>query len=321
ERQGEIPCIIVYADRRHVDYIFNMVNPIQGFLKQKGFKVILLSEDTLPDEHFGKTVEEIIENCELGIVIFDGLRPNVIYEYGLLRGNHKPVIPLQDKKAAVAIKSYYAVHDNSDANEVRNKTGITKHQFQQLISPPVGSFSHLSDRQGVNAIRVDSGAPIGSSEHPQKKLEVELEKLMTVIIDSYSKRNLKAVHEISPDSLERYQLAISKLLRYYTRSENFGSQDIDAIIDELEMLERDSGAELSPAVLTISSSLYTSVGREKEQEDASEAATYYLKAIGLLQKVMKLEDEPVRVATAQRQIGDIYSELAKNVDRREYCGR
>jgi hypothetical protein len=51
------------------------------------------------------TIKGLIAGCSFAVVVLDGLRPNVTYEYGLLDAQSKPVILLKEKSAAVDIKS------------------------------------------------------------------------------------------------------------------------------------------------------------------------------------------------------------------------
>lgn len=109
---GKIPCVLIYPDRKHVEYVYNITNYIEEVLQDLGFSITTLSDVTKPDKHFGQTFEKIAEECVLGIVILDGFRPNVLFEYGYLRGNGKVVLPVQYNKACIAIKSLYALSDN-----------------------------------------------------------------------------------------------------------------------------------------------------------------------------------------------------------------
>jgi len=52
-------------------------------------------------------VTKLIEGCAFAVVILDGLRPNVVFEYGVLHGKDKPVILLKEEKATVDIPGYY----------------------------------------------------------------------------------------------------------------------------------------------------------------------------------------------------------------------
>jgi nucleoside 2-deoxyribosyltransferase len=52
-------------------------------------------------------ITALIEGCAFAVVILDGLRPNVVFEYGILHGRNKPVILLKGEKATVDIRSFY----------------------------------------------------------------------------------------------------------------------------------------------------------------------------------------------------------------------
>lgn len=51
-------------------------------------------------------ITELIQTCDFAIVALDGLRPNVVFEYGLLRAIGKTTIVLKEKNALVDIESY-----------------------------------------------------------------------------------------------------------------------------------------------------------------------------------------------------------------------
>ena len=42
----------------------------------------------------------------MGIVILDGLRPNVVFEYGILHGLQKPVILFREDQAEVDLRAF-----------------------------------------------------------------------------------------------------------------------------------------------------------------------------------------------------------------------
>src|ERR1700674_1409816 len=51
-------------------------------------------------------IERQITQSAIGVVCLDGLRPNVLHEYGFMRGQNKPVILLKKEKAAVDIRHF-----------------------------------------------------------------------------------------------------------------------------------------------------------------------------------------------------------------------
>lgn len=55
-----------------------------------------------------RQIMELAEGCAFAVVALDGLRPNVVFEYGLLEAFHRPVILLKEKEATVDVRSYFA---------------------------------------------------------------------------------------------------------------------------------------------------------------------------------------------------------------------
>lgn len=53
-------------------------------------------------------INDMIDGCSFGIVVLDGLRPNVTFEFGRLTAKDKPVILLKEKGATVDIRSLVA---------------------------------------------------------------------------------------------------------------------------------------------------------------------------------------------------------------------
>jgi hypothetical protein len=73
-------------------------------------------------------IVELIEKCAFGVVCLDGLRPNVVFEYGALRGAKKPVLLFKEALATVDIGHFYG-----DAPELA------------LPSPLIDVDRHFSD--------------------------------------------------------------------------------------------------------------------------------------------------------------------------------
>lgn len=56
-------------------------------------------------------ITDMIQACDFAIVALDGLRPNVVFEYGLLRALQKPTIVLKERNALVDIGGYSPAAD------------------------------------------------------------------------------------------------------------------------------------------------------------------------------------------------------------------
>lgn len=52
-------------------------------------------------------IEDLVGGCAFAVVSLDGLRPNVIYEYGLIRGRSKPMLLFKEKNASVDIAHFF----------------------------------------------------------------------------------------------------------------------------------------------------------------------------------------------------------------------
>lgn len=52
-------------------------------------------------------ITKLIEECSFAIVVLDGLRPNVVFEYGMLHASGRPVILLKERSAEVDIRSFF----------------------------------------------------------------------------------------------------------------------------------------------------------------------------------------------------------------------
>jgi hypothetical protein len=52
-------------------------------------------------------ITKLIQDCAFGVVILDGLRPNVVFEYGILHGLRKPVIFFKEVEAQVDIRGFF----------------------------------------------------------------------------------------------------------------------------------------------------------------------------------------------------------------------
>lgn len=52
-------------------------------------------------------IMDLAEGCAFAVVALDGLRPNVVFEYGVLEAFRRPVILLKEKDATVDVRSYF----------------------------------------------------------------------------------------------------------------------------------------------------------------------------------------------------------------------
>ena len=60
-----------------------------------------------------------IEEASFCVVILDGLRPNVLFEYGIMVGKGKPVLLFKEQEAEVDIPSYYFSEEAAGGTRTR----------------------------------------------------------------------------------------------------------------------------------------------------------------------------------------------------------
>lgn len=273
-------------------------------LPKLGFKLNKLCDKTPPDEHFGEYFEKLAEECILGIVVFDGLRPNVLFEYGFLRGKGKVILPIQDRRARISIKSLYSITDPSDENNIKSNTGLTKAQFTRLKEPPIGHFGQISDRHGINVVVVDCLTELCSAEHPKRKIEAEIKKLMPGIIEKYTNQSLKSIKQKFPQYLEKFQEVTLRMLQYYTRARPFRYNHLEEILRDISNLEREASISLPSATYSIIASLCATLAEQAIPSNTGEAAKLYREAIKLHERVLEIETTAALRANSLLKIGD-----------------
>jgi tetratricopeptide (TPR) repeat protein len=302
---------LVYPDRKHVSYINSLTNCLDEMLPKLGFKLNKLCDTTPPNEHFGGHFEKLAEECILGIVVLDGFRPNVLFEYGFLRGKGKVILPIQDRRACISIKSLYSIMDRSDENNIKSNTGLTKAQFTRLKEPPIGYFCQISDRHGINVVVVDCLAELCSAEHPKRKIEAEIKKLMPRIIEKYTNQSLKSIKQKIPQYLEKFQEVTLKILQYYTHARPFNYNHIEKILRETSNLEREASINLPSATYSIIASLCATLAEQTIPSNTDEAAKLYRKAIKLHDKVLEIETDGALRASSLFKIGYTYDDFSE----------
>jgi len=123
-------CFICYSTREpHVGVLIDCIKLVLG--KDFGIKLTPSAMESGASQR--DQITGLIEGCSFGIVILDGLRPNVVFEYGILHGRQKPVLLFKEENAVVDIRGLIG-----DIKEL----GIT--------FPPINPDIQFSDVKDVN---------------------------------------------------------------------------------------------------------------------------------------------------------------------------
>lgn len=102
-----------------------------------------------------------ISGCSFAIVVLDGLRPNVTYEYGLLDAYGKPIILLKERTATVDIKSL-----------IGDTVSLA------VTAPALNMDSHFSDVKDINHATWNRSDPADAvrivlQEYKKKKASIK----------------------------------------------------------------------------------------------------------------------------------------------------
>src|SRR5262249_12937560 len=92
---------------------------------------------------------ELIRDCAFGVVCLDGLRPNVIFEYGAMRGAGKQVMVYRETSAKVDIGHYFA--GAPDLALKPPPIDVDKH-FSDTKDRYYGSWNRFEVKKTVRAI-------------------------------------------------------------------------------------------------------------------------------------------------------------------------
>jgi tetratricopeptide (TPR) repeat protein len=309
---GQLSCLIVYSDVRHVSYINELINWIEEVVPKMGFSVNRLCLKALPDEHFGQLFEKLADDCAFAIVILDGLRPNVLFEYGYLRGKGKVVLPIQDKEAFISVKTLYTLPPQAEEKQTQLITGLTRTQFSKLLQPPIGCFGQISDRHGIKVVEVDRHSESSSILHPKQVLQTEISKLMPKILQAYANQSVLTTTPIQkPEYLQEFQELTLVILRYYTRVEKINQESLGSITKSIGRLEKISGINLPSMTYGFVAILHASLAEQFVLTDIEVSLKEYTEAIKLWKKVLKIDKSTKMQAYSSTNLGIIYLEISR----------
>jgi tetratricopeptide (TPR) repeat protein len=153
-------CFLVYSSKeKHIEIV---IDCIESVIKEKESCDIKRLDDSLKSEDSQYLeLRDLLSECSFGIVILDGLRPNVVFEYGILKGLRKPCIVLLEEEADVDVINY---HMETKAIEI--------------INPKIDMDKHFSDVKDRFYIKYNKNRPKEIREKVQReylKLKKDIE--------------------------------------------------------------------------------------------------------------------------------------------------
>ena len=104
-KESRRTCFIVYSSKEpHIDITLDAIETV---LESTGkYDPKRLSLHGVSGHSQYSQLLDFLNKCALSIIILDGFRPNVIFEYGILVGLRKPCIVLLEQEATIDLKSF-----------------------------------------------------------------------------------------------------------------------------------------------------------------------------------------------------------------------
>ncbi len=196
-------CFVVFSSREeHVEVVIDCAETV--FQETNKYEVLRLDQRLKSGDSQYAELTDLLSSCCFAIVILDGFRPNVLFEYGILKGLGKPCIVLMDDKATVDIQGFLP----SDVQEMP-------------LAPAIDMDRHFSDVKDRFYLRYDRNKP----KQIRATLQAEYTKLEKDIEGKF-------LHSLFPhkEVIEK-ELAVhlTAIVDIFTKSDTFAEGDVAAI--------------------------------------------------------------------------------------------
>ncbi|NKQ38425.1 MAG: tetratricopeptide repeat protein, partial [Methanosarcinales archaeon] len=218
-------CVIVYSSDTYVSYINNVISKIQDIMGVYNIDAKILPEVVKPQKSNFDTILQMVKDCVLGIVILDGLRPNVMMEYGMLLGLEKPIIVLKDKNAKININGL-------------SDTLKTKCEKHHISNPKLDVTKHISNVNNLNY----TGYDCNNLDKFEEILKENLTKLKDDIILQITKPMMPS--NLNPDEFKHLQEKFIKIAEYSIKFIKPDFESINKIDKEINDLVNQYHIEL-----------------------------------------------------------------------------
>ena len=243
--------VLASPNNEYVDYIKNVNSKIREVMENY-FEVKTLSDEVKPQKSNFQTLLQLLndKNCILGIAILDGLRPNVVLEYGILLALDKPLIVLKDENAEIDVKNL----------DVALKSKFDKYH---ISNPKLDIDKHLSNVKDLHWASYDW-------RHPDKLKEILEEELLKLKNDILSEvKNTLTTPEINnlgESNYKEFQQSFSEMAGYIVRFIKPDYQKIKEFDKNMHLLAKKSNIKLPSNYYFELGNIYYELSRFKEAE-------------------------------------------------------
>ncbi len=297
-------CALVYSDVRHVPTINQILEDVEEVLFKYGLAARRLGDEIRSGQGYPESLRKLLSDCVLGVVVLDGLRPNVTYELGFLLGLSKPVIVLQSASAVVSVKTLYDDHG-----------GLQKKQFDDAFQNPYLRQDHFSDFDRAHVGFFDTTARRGEPKHLKTLLGVEIGRRRNEIISETTRSQTTGSPQAAVNALSGPVADLAQL--YYAKPEDVDVSALRQAWEAVRTRSEQHGIRVPPATTLVAAATWMSkaetlFSRPDDRRSALTAALeLYEQALGDLSQ----DANPERWAEAQFGVGWATRELSLWGDR------
>lgn len=198
-------CFVVFSSHeKHTEVVIDCIETVF----EENYHVKRLDKHLKSGDSQLKEIEDNISSCCFAVVILDGLRPNVLFEYGILKGLKKPCIVLLAKEAKVDIENYYLDGDvkvqyspiidmDKHFSDVKDRFYITYDRHDPKKIREILKEEYVKQKDNIEKELINSIFPYSSV------IKKELEAHLTTIADAI----LKPLNKSDEDSISNAELA------------------------------------------------------------------------------------------------------------------
>ncbi|HEV2424923.1 MAG TPA: hypothetical protein VGZ29_08855 [Terriglobia bacterium] len=139
-------CFVSYSTREpHVEALIECIEIVMS----PHFNVVRTPSALQSGASQRDQITTLIKESSFGIVVLDGLRPNVVFEYGIMHGLGKPVILLKAENARVDLTSFLS--DSLDLKIAPVKLDIDQ-QFSDVKDVYYGEWRRFEVKGTVRRV-------------------------------------------------------------------------------------------------------------------------------------------------------------------------
>jgi|GEM_PF-1282068 tetratricopeptide (TPR) repeat protein len=306
---GEATCLIIYSDKTHVEYINPLLNQLEVTLEHRGFNPKRLGEEIRSSQDYLEILEKMANNCSLGLIILDGFRPNILFEFGYLKAKGKPVIILQSEDAVINIKTLFRRTSDS---------GLTSAMFLRLSNPKLDVPFHLSDFAGKHVTRIDWKVKDTDPLHPTQVLQAEINKKKSEIINETLRiktRNLSKKQEA-----ELLKPIIEIISLYYSDRISVSIERIQELHCQIKAIAKTKKFKIPIEINNMIISVYEKKINESDRVSDAISCLTHIRQINndILDSLSLKKNEDLFVNAIMRR-GTISLRLFNYSYKKEYC--